>query len=66
MFNELRIKSQLQELRQRWVKAKIKNDTKMMGLWEKMGNKLKDQLAVKQMEENDSYKFAEKLFNGEN
>jgi hypothetical protein len=57
MFNELKIKSQIEELRQKWVKAKLANDTKLMSLWEKLGKKLKEQL-----ETPDNFNLAKKIF----
>jgi len=35
---------ELDQVRQRWLKAKKKGDEVMMGLWEKTGKKLKAEL----------------------
>lgn len=59
MFNELKIKSQLEILRKRWEKEPSRRD-----IIKRQGLALKRALEVYKNEPVDSYKFVDQLFNG--
>jgi len=50
MTKEWELLKQLETLRRKWLEAKKKNDLVMMGLWEKLGKKIKALVELKKNE----------------